>query len=86
MAQSRNTTRGTTTKGKSARPQTTRSQSKSAQRNKSYSRPVSQSALKPHKRHHFFGTLTLLLAMTALIGTPHAPCPRISKPGRSSQS
>ena len=69
MAQSRNTTRGTTTKGKSARPQTTRSQSKSAQRNKSYSRPVSQSALKPHERHHFFGTLTLLLAMTALICT-----------------
>lgn len=69
MAQSRNTTRGTTTKGKSARPQTTRSQSKSAQRNKSHSRPVSQSALKPHERHHFFGTLTLLLAMTALICT-----------------
>ena len=69
MAQSRNTTRGTTTKGTSARPQTTRSQSKSAQRNKSYSRPVSQSALKPHERHHFFGTLTLLLAMTALICT-----------------
>ncbi len=69
MAQPRNTTRGTATKGKSARPQTTRSQSKSAQRNKSHSRPVSQSAPKPHERHHFFGTLTLLLAMTALICT-----------------
>lgn len=69
MTKSRNTTTGTKPRGNSTKSKPTRTQPKSAQRTRSYSRPVSKTAVKPHRRHHIFGALTLLLATIALICT-----------------